>query len=144
MKTIKIKSHAGIPPNYTGIVVFPDGRKDWYLNGKLHREEGPCTECKDCHSGNFELCLKPGPAIISSNGTKHWYLNGEFHRENGPAAVWPDGTKQWCLNGECHREDGPAIVWPSGRKQWFLNGKEVGKKTVELFYMLKHKKVLDL
>jgi hypothetical protein len=43
-----------------------------------------------------------------------------------------------------HRENGPAVVWANGREYWFLNGKEVDKKTVELYYMLKYKKVLDL
>jgi hypothetical protein len=83
MKTIKVKSSADIPQNYTGIVVYPNGIECWYLNGKLHREEGPCTECKDCQSGNFEpasgdpkvspkekslakpkTCSKSGPAVI--------------------------------------------------------------------------------
>jgi hypothetical protein len=102
-------------------IVYPNGEKYWYLNGNLHREEGPCTECKDCHSGNFELCSKPGPAAVWANGRKEWYLNGEFHKE-----------------------DGPAIVCPDGRKYWFLNGKEADKKTVELYYMLKHKKLIKL
>jgi hypothetical protein len=101
VKTIKIKTYADIPQNYTGIVVFPDGRKYWFLNGLLHREDGP-------------------------------------------AAVYPNGIECWYLNGELHREDGPAIVYTVGEKQWYLNDKQVGKKTVELYYMLKHKKVLKL
>ena len=32
-----------------------DGTKHWYLNGNLHREDGP--------------------AIEYANGTKYWYLN---------------------------------------------------------------------
>ena len=34
-----------------------DGDKSWYLNGKLHREDGP--------------------AIEYANGYKSWYLNGD-------------------------------------------------------------------
>ena len=34
------------------------GDKSWYLNGKLHREDGP--------------------AIEYANGTKYWYLNGKL------------------------------------------------------------------
>jgi hypothetical protein len=142
MKTIKIESYIKIPHNHTGILVFSNGKKEWYLNGKLHREEGPCTECKDCHSGNFELCSKPGPAVVYPNGRKEWYLNGEFHREDGPAVVWPDGEKHWYLNNKRHREAGPAIVYSDRREFWYLNGRQVDKKTVELFYMLKYKKVL--
>ena len=37
---------------------YSDGSKAWYLNGKLHREDGPAVEY--------------------SNGTKHWYLNGKL------------------------------------------------------------------
>jgi hypothetical protein len=45
--------------------VYPNGTKEWYLNGKLHREDGPAVEYSD--------------------GTKYWYLNGKLHREDGPA-----------------------------------------------------------
>jgi len=54
--------------------------KYWYLNGNLHREDGPAAEY--------------------ANGTKFWYLNGKLHREDGPAAECADGTKYWYLNGE--------------------------------------------
>jgi len=56
-----------------------DGTKSWWLNKKLHREDGP--------------------AIEWSNGSKSWYLNGELHREDGAAYVDPDGSKEWYLNG---------------------------------------------
>ena len=39
------------------IEFYSDGTKYWYLNGNLHREDGP--------------------AIERSNGTKEWWLNGE-------------------------------------------------------------------
>jgi hypothetical protein len=41
---------------YTVRVYF-NGTKWWYLNGELHREDGP--------------------AIERANGSKAWYLNGE-------------------------------------------------------------------
>jgi len=37
--------------------ILKDGTKVWWLNGKLHREDGP--------------------AIEWSNGTKEWWLNGD-------------------------------------------------------------------
>ena len=43
------------------VKVWADGAKQWYLNGKLHREDGP--------------------AIEYTNGTKHWYLNGKYLTE---------------------------------------------------------------
>ena len=39
------------------VKIWDDGTKIWYLNGKLHREDGPAVECAD--------------------GNKYWYLNGE-------------------------------------------------------------------
>ena len=59
--------------------VMANGKKNWYLNGKLHREDGPAVEY--------------------ANGTKRWYLNGERHREDGPAVEDAYGTKKWYLNG---------------------------------------------
>ncbi|MAG26521.1 hypothetical protein CMI47_13320 [Candidatus Pacearchaeota archaeon] len=37
------------------------GTKRWYLNNKLHREDGP--------------------AILHQNGDKYWYLNGKLVTE---------------------------------------------------------------
>ena len=59
---------------------YPSGTKHWYLNGKLHREDGPAAE--------------------HHSGTKGWYLNGECHREDGPAYEHPDGYKECYLNGQ--------------------------------------------
>jgi hypothetical protein len=41
------------------------GTKRWYLNGKLHREDGPAVEYTD--------------------GTKVWRQRGKLHRIGGPA-----------------------------------------------------------
>ncbi len=84
--------------------VDSDGSKRWYLNGKLHREDGPAVEWP--------------------NGEKHWYLNGKLHREGGPAVECANGTKAWYLNGKYHREDGPAVECADGRREWYLNGKK--------------------
>ena len=50
--------------------VYSDGTKRWFLNGKLHREDGP--------------------AIEYPNGSKEWCLHGKdvtwqqlFHNANG-------------------------------------------------------------
>ena len=39
------------------VKVRADGTKEWYLNDKLHREDGPAREY--------------------ANGSKYWYLNGK-------------------------------------------------------------------
>jgi len=95
------------------------GNKEWYLNGKYHREDGP--------------------AIEWANGAKSWYLNGELHREDGPAIEHANGDKSWFLNGELHREDGPAIEYINGTKFWYLNGEEVTEQQV----MNTHSVIID-
>ena len=105
--------------------VLPNGTKEWKLNGKLHREDGPAVE--KSNGTKFwwldgELHRENGPAIEYPDGTKEWFLNGKRHREDGPAVEQFNGTKQWCLNGKFHRENGPAIEYPNGSKYWFLNG----------------------
>ena len=66
--------------NKPEIKVSLHGSKEWYLNGKLHREDGPAIE---------GVC-----------GDKHWYLNGKLHREDGPAVEYVYGDKHWYLNGK--------------------------------------------
>ena len=83
------------------VKVYNNGHKNWYLNGKLHREDGP--------------------AIENANGSKYWYINDKLHREDGPAIECTTGNKFWCLNGKHHREDGPAIEWVNGYKAWYLD-----------------------
>ena len=39
------------------VKVYDNGDKEWYLDGKRHREDGPAVE--------------------GASGYKHWYLNGE-------------------------------------------------------------------
>ena len=56
------------------------GTKHWFLNDKLHREDGP--------------------AVKDSDGYTEWWLNDKRHREDGPAVEWADGTKEWYLNGQ--------------------------------------------
>ena len=67
------------------VKVHVTGTKEWYLNGDLHREDGP--------------------AIEGTYGTKHWYINGELHREDGPAIECANGDKYWNLNGLNYTEE---------------------------------------
>jgi hypothetical protein len=67
------------------VKVYDSGKKSWYQNGKLHREDGP--------------------AIEYANGSKEWFLNGEYHREDGPACEYADGRKFWYLNDESYTEE---------------------------------------
>jgi hypothetical protein len=77
------------------------GTKRWYLNGNLHRTDGP--------------------AIEYVSGSKEWYLNGNLHRTDGPAVELASGSKCWYLNGKRHREDGPAVEYsdvPYSEADW--------------------------
>lgn len=67
-----------------GSIVSSNGTKKWYVNGELHRDDGPAVEYED--------------------GSKSWYLNGNLHRENGPAIEYVNGHKEWYINGEYQRE----------------------------------------
>ena len=68
------------------VKVYVDGSKNWFLDSKLHREDGPAAEFAD--------------------GTKVWYFEGKRHREDGPAVERPSGTKEWYLEGVGHTEEG--------------------------------------
>lgn len=87
------------------VKVHENGDKEWYLNGKLHREGGP--------------------AIEWASGSKEWWINNKLHREDGPAIERANGSKFWWLNDQRHREDGPAIEYSDGDKYWYLNDEEL-------------------
>lgn len=74
-------------------VIYKDGTKWWYRNGKIHRDNGP--------------------AVVWWNGVEEWWQNNERHREDGPALVYPSnpgihpalrGKKQWWVNGKLIKE----------------------------------------
>jgi hypothetical protein len=83
-----------------------DDRKEWWVNGRLHREA--------------DL-----PAVEFIKGMKLWFVNSKLHRENDlPAVVYANGTKEWWMNGLIHRDaDRPAIEHANGVKEWWVNGK---------------------
>ena len=95
-------------------------KTEWFLNGLIHRENGPAVEYAD--------------------GDKSWYQNGQRHREDGPALEYANGGyKAWYLNGVLHREDGPALEKTDGYKEWWINGEKLTEdefnnrdKTLEL------------
>ena len=86
MKTdIKFKRYINNDPfQRKEIRFYSIGSKQWWLNGKLHREDGPACEWGD--------------------GSKCWFLNRNLHREDGPAIEYANGVKQWFLNGEFYSE----------------------------------------
>ena len=81
------------------------GHKYWFLNGKLHREDGPAAEY--------------------NTGNKEWYINDILHREDGPAIDCKDGTKFWFVHWVQHRLDGPAVKHSDGSSYWYIHGNDV-------------------
>jgi len=88
-----------------GLVTDKYNQKFWYLNGRLHHEDGPALEYSDGH--------------------KEWYIHGELHRLDGPAIEWSDGTTWWYRADKLHRTDGPAVQYANGFSAWYINGKEL-------------------
>ena len=60
MNIIKVGHCLEIPEDYTGIVKWHDGTKEWWLEGKWHREDGPAYE---------------------RHPTKEWYLNNCYYKQ---------------------------------------------------------------
>jgi|ERR1700691_615014 len=57
MYILKLDKWKDLPENHTGITEFSNGTLQYYLNGLLHREDGP--------------------AIIRKDGRKEYWLNDE-------------------------------------------------------------------
>jgi hypothetical protein len=53
----------------------------WYVNGKLHRSDGP--------------------AVIDHEYQK-WFTDEKLHRVDGPAVIDNHGRKEWYMNGQCN------------------------------------------
>lgn len=64
----------------TTTVVNRGGSKYWYVEDKLHREDGPAVEHLDGH--------------------REWYIDGLLHRVNGPAIEHIDGHKEYYIKGK--------------------------------------------
>lgn len=78
----------------------------YYLDGILHRQDGPAIEWED---GSFQ-----------------WYKNGFLHRENGPA-VTSGKNQYWYFNGKRHRLDGPAVIFENGLVEYWVDGCQISE-----------------
>jgi hypothetical protein len=81
-------------PEYGNLpaVTYSNGLREWYRNGKLHREIDP--------------------AVINNGGDQFWYIHGKRHRDNDmPAVMHADGRQYWYVHGKLHRDNNlPAII----------------------------------
>jgi hypothetical protein len=102
------------------------GTKKWYVNNRLHREDGPAYEsaegpnfyylngkCLTLHefitnvvtdANSYENYREYKVRVFYSR--TEWWLGHKLHRENGPAIIFNDGTKFWYFYGiPCSNED---------------------------------------
>ena len=79
-KVIKINNYLEVPNDFTGIAEYSNKLKQWYKEGKLHRENGPAVELE--------------------RGQKEWWIEGKRHRTDGPAREYSNGEKEWWVDGK--------------------------------------------
>lgn len=83
------------------------GSRFYYVDDKLHREDGPAkTEW------------------VGFEPINYWYINGNLHRTDGPA-IEAKGNAEWFIHGQRHREDGPAYMRDGTPYQWHLNDEKL-------------------
>lgn len=73
-----------------GLIVSENGSQRWYMNDKLHNEDGPAVSY-------------PNP-----NGYEAWYKDGILHRTNGPAVHYENGDQSFYINGIQYTE---KVYW---------------------------------
>ena len=111
-------------------------RKEWRLNGVLHRVDGPAIErpfknTKEWYQ-NGELHRVDGPAMEYIDDdcgfTKVWFQNDKLHRVGGPSVERSKGFDEWHQNGRHHRLDGPAVDFKDGTGIYYIHGKKYRDK----------------
>lgn len=66
------------------------GNRRWYVNGQLHRLDGPAVEY--------------------IGGDYMWYRKGKNHRTDGPAIEYRGVAKYWYVNGVQYTEEQFRLV----------------------------------
>jgi hypothetical protein len=87
-------------------IIYKDGDKCWYHEGKLHRD--------------FD-----SPAYTSPDGHCEWYYKGKLHRNNGKPAVTDKFYKCYVVDDYRHHEIKPSTYSHDGYTVnfWFQNGR---------------------
>ncbi len=134
----------GVSSNMTNpkstAVERPEGTREHWHRGRLHREDGPAIEFAGTAlrlrlpfgdlrlAGPADLWFRRGrlhregePAVRDAKGSALWFTDGRVHREGGPAVedVDDEGTNLWWFReGTHHRDDGPAFVHDGLGTEW--------------------------
>ncbi len=77
---------------YKDELFFAKGSISYWINGKLHRENGPAYEGSEWFINN-KRHRNDGPLIYKDR--QIWYQNGKIHRDGSPAITYADGSKLW-------------------------------------------------
>ena len=113
--------------------------KEWILNGKHHREDGPAY-----------ILYSPGGSIVE----KIWYSHGNPHRLGEAARIIYRRTGEiqhelWMLNGLYHREDGPAWIEYDRQgnvlsKEWYIDGSRIEVESIKDLDLIKKLQAYEL
>lgn len=83
---IEFAARHDIPYNFTGKCKTKDRQViRHYLNGALHRTDGPAVEYED--------------------GYKEWRVEGKLHRLDGPSIEVPSGSRYYHVQGTMYTEE---------------------------------------
>lgn len=95
---------------FTG-VLKNKSRERHFLNGHLHRDDGPAfiTPLEQFYYRHGKLHKKNGPAHISKSRVTYYY-NGLIHRSNGPAIITKSGNEAYYRKNKLHRKNKPALI----------------------------------
>lgn len=129
-------------------IIWADGTKFWYQNGRTHREDGPAILWAD---GRVEYRLngrrvtkkeikmkKVTPKLTNAcdptsktynkychDNYKYYYVDcNRLHNNHGPAYENRHGRIGYVTNGVYHRLDGPAILNSKKEVCYYINGVE--------------------
>ena len=110
-----------------------DGSKEWWVNGKLHRDgDLPAIEWGDGDKSWWvrgKLHREGGLPAVVENRCKQWWVNGKLHHDNDlPATEYANESREWWVNGKLHREGGLPAVELGDYKVWWLNGRELSEE----------------
>ncbi len=89
-----------------------NGFSQWWLDGRLHRLDGPAVQ-------------------HHTLGFWQWFAYGKRHRVDGPAIYNSNGQREWYINGELSRCDGPAVIHANGDVEWWLGGVNLNSYDIE-------------
>lgn len=90
--------------------ILANGDQWWYLNGKVHRDDGPAVI-----TGKYEM----------------WMQNGTGHRDgNQPAIIRVNGDKEYIVRGQRHRTDGPALEYKNNpqKNEYWVDGVQMTRE----------------